>query len=109
MQLNKTFDFCGKFLGLSAAKSVEKLGVRRDVSEAEFVDAKSGKVTVSLWDRAIRTVQSLAAGAGVAVVGCSATVVEAEVKLNVWPGAHISTTGAQAQSLTSLDASNLNT
>lgn len=107
--LNKTFDFCGKFLGVSAPKSIEKLGWRREVSEAEFIDAKGGKVTVSVWDRAIPMLQSLAAGAGVAVIGCSATVAEAEVKLNIWPGAHISTTGAKAQSLTSLDASTLHT
>ena len=81
--LNETFDFCGKFLGVSAPKSVEKLGVRREVSEAEFVDAKGGKVTVSVWDHATRTIQSQAAGAGVAVVGCSATVAEAEVKLSI--------------------------
>ena len=48
--LNKTFDFCGKFLGISDAKSMEQLGVRREVSEAFFVDAKGGRVTVSVWD-----------------------------------------------------------
>ena len=107
--LNKTFDFCGKFLGVSNPKSIEKSGWRHDVSEAEFVDAKGGKVIVSVWDHAISTLQSLTAGAGVAVVGCNATVAEAEVKLNIWPGAHICTIGAQAQSLTSLDASTLHT
>ena len=107
--LNKTFDFCGKFLGVSNPKSIGKSGWRHEVSEAEFVDAKGGKVIVSVWDRAIPTLQSLTAGAGGAVVGCSATVAEAEVKLNIWPGAHICTIGAQAQSLTSLDASTLQT
>ena len=77
--------------------------------EAESVDAKGGKVTVSVWDSATRTLQSLAQGTGVAVVGCSATVAEAEVKLNIRPGAHICTTGTRAQSLTSLDASTLQT
>ena len=62
-----------------------------------------------MWEGAIRTLQSVAAGAGVAVVGCSATVAEAEFKLNIWPGAHISTTGVQAQCLISLDASALQT
>ena len=42
--LSKTFDLCRKFLGISDLKTVEKQGVRRDVSEAEFVDAKGGKV-----------------------------------------------------------------
>ena len=107
--LSKTFDFTGKFLKLSPAKSIDKAGVQRQVSEAEFVDAKGGKITISVWERAIQMLQSLAAGAGVAVVGCNATVVDAEVKLNIWPGVHISTTGAQAQSLTSLDASTLHT
>ena len=59
--LNKTFDCCGKFLGISAPKSIEKLGVRREVSEAEFVDAKGGRVTVSVRDRANRTLQVSAA------------------------------------------------
>ena len=35
--LNKTFDFCGKFLGVSSAKPIEKNGVRREVSEAELL------------------------------------------------------------------------
>ena len=34
---NKTFGFCGKFLGISAAKSIEKLGARREVSEVDCV------------------------------------------------------------------------
>ena len=53
--LNKTFDFCGKFLGVSNPKSIEKSGWRHEVSEAEFVDARGGKVIVSVWDRAIPT------------------------------------------------------
>ena len=107
--LNKTFDFCGKFQGMSAIKSIEKGPVRREVLEAEFVDAKGGSVAVSFWDSATRMLESLALGAGVALVGCNATVAESEVKLNIWPGAHICTTGTQAQSLTSLDASVLDT
>ena len=107
--LQNTFDFCGKFLGVSTSQSVEKSGLHHDVSEAEFVDAKGSKVTGSVWDRAIPTLQSLATGAGVAVVGCSATVFEAEVKLNISPRAHICTIGVQAQSLTSLGASTLRT
>ena len=106
-QLNKTFDFCGKFLSATPPKPVEKAGVRRMVSEAAFVDANGGKVLVSVWDSATRALDSLTAGAGVAVVGCSATVVDNEVKLNLWPNVHICTTGTQAQSLTSLDVSTL--
>ena len=106
-QLNKTFDFCGKFLSAKSPKLVEKAGVRRMVSEAEFVDANGGKVLVGVWDNATRALDSLTAGAGVAVVGCSATVVDTEVKLNIWPNVHICTTGTQAQSLTSLDVSTL--
>ena len=105
--LSKTVDFCGKFLGSSALKTVEKNGMRRDVSEADFVDANGGRVAVSVWDRANRMVQSIAEGAGVSVVGCCATVADAEVKLNIWPGAHICITGTQAQSLTSLDVDTL--
>ena len=89
--------------------NVEDLFVEpsRMVSEAAFVDANGGKVLVSLWDSATRALDSLPAGAGVAVVGCSATVVDNEVKLNMWPSVHICTTGTQAQSLTSLDVSML--
>ena len=107
--LSKTFDFSGKFLAILPAKPMNKTGVHRQVAEAEFVDAKGGKVTVSVWERAIQTLQSLAARAGVAVVGCTATVAEAEVKLNIWPGVHICPTGGQAQPLTSLDVSTLHT
>ena len=107
MQLNKTFDFCGKFLSAKPTKPVEKKGVRRMVSEAEFVDANGGKVLVSVWESATRELESLTAGAGVAVVGCSATMVDTEVKLNMWPNVHICTTGTQVQSLTSLDVSML--
>ena len=57
--------------------------MRRDVAEAEFVDAKGGKVKVSVWEHAIRTFQALSEGVGVSVVGCNATMVDAEVKLNI--------------------------
>ena len=45
----------------------------------------------------------------VLVLGCNATVQDGEVKLNIWPGAHISTSGEQAQSLTRLNADSLTT
>ena len=61
--LQNTFDFCGAFLGVFISKSVEKSGLRHDVSEAEFVDAKGSEITVSVWDRAIPRFQFLAKGA----------------------------------------------
>ena len=51
----------------------------------------------------------LPAGVGVAIVGCSATKEKDEVKLNIWPAAHVTTDGEQAQSLTSLDTAGLAT
>ena len=79
------------------------------MSEATFVDAAGGKVAVSLWDEANQLFDSLDIGAGVLVLGCNATVQDGEVKLNIWPGAHISTSGEQAQSLTRLNADSLTT
>ena len=81
--LSKTVDFCGKFLGSSALKTVEKNRMRRDVSEAGFDDANGGRVAIRVWDRANKMVPSLTEGAGVSVVGCCATVADAEVKLNI--------------------------
>ena len=97
----KTFDFCGKFLGVSG-KNTEKTAIRHTVSEATFVDAAGGKVNVAVWDQANQWFDSLDIGRGVLVLGCNATVQDGEVKLNIWPGAHISTSGEQAQSLTRL-------
>ena len=50
--LNKTFDLCGNVLGISVRppKTVEHNGRRREVSEAEFVDAKGGNVASSVWE-----------------------------------------------------------
>ena len=79
------------------------------VSEATFVDAKGGKVKVAVWDKAYEMFDCLSLGAGVLILGCNATVQDGEVKLNIWPGAHISTSGEQAQSLTRLNADSLTT
>jgi hypothetical protein len=107
--LNKTFDFCGKYLGKTPAKPIDKAGARRRVSEATFVDENGGKVPVSVWDTAIDMFENVPEGAGVVVVGCSATKVDSELKLSIWPSVHISTSGAQAEALTTLDATTLHT
>ena len=79
------------------------------MSEATFVDAAGGKVNVAVWDQANQLFDSLDTGRGVLVLGCNATVQDGEVKLNIWPGAHISTSGEQAQSLTRLNTDSLTT
>ena len=58
---------------------------------------------VSVWQAARDYFSGVYTGAGVAVPGCSAALENGEVKINVWPGAHVCTSGEQAQSLTSLD------
>ena len=50
-------------------------------------------MTVAVWDKAYEMFDSLSLGAGVLILGCNATVQDGEVKLNIWPGAHISTSG----------------
>ena len=72
------------------------------MSEATFVDAKGGKVKVAVWDKAYEMFDCLSLGAGVLILGCNATAQDGEVKLNIWPGAHITTASEQAQSLTRL-------
>jgi hypothetical protein len=103
----KAFDFFGKFRGLSQPKKIDNIEKYRRVSEAEFVDGSGGLIKVSVWDDAYQLVEKLKEGDGVAVIGCTATKDNAEVKLNIWPGAHTSTDGQQAQSLTSLDTSSI--
>ena len=98
---SRTFDFCGKYLGTSERKITEKTpGKRHTVSEATFVDAVGGKVAVSLWDEANQLFEPLETGVGLLVLGCNATIQDNEVKLNIWPGTHISTSGEHAQFLT---------
>ena len=62
-------------------------------------------MNVAVWDGANQLFDSLDIGVGVLVLGCNATVQDGEVKLNIWPGAHISTSGEQAQFLTRLNTS----
>ena len=100
----RSFDFCGKFLGLGMSKQTQKAGAILTVAEAEFTDAGGGVIRVSVWQGAREYFSRLEAGTGVAVVGCSAALESNEVKINIWPGAHVCTSGEQAQSLTSLDA-----
>merc|ERR1712197_174047 len=69
------------------------------------MDEGGWKIMVSAWQSARTSLGSLPPGAGVAVVGCSASLEGGEVKVNIWPGAHICTTGDQAQSLTGVDPS----
>ena len=107
--LGRTFDFCGKYLGKSVAKQTEAKGTRRRVAEATFVDEDGGKVQVSLWDAAIEMFDDVPTDSGVVVVGCSAQKQDAELKLSIWPSAHISTAGDQAAALTALDAKTLDT
>ena len=101
------FDFCGKFLGIGTSKQVTKNGNLLMVAEAEFTDAGGGKIVVTVRQKAREYFAHVPPGSGVAVLGCSAALENGEVKINIWPGAHISTVGAQAQSLTSLDATSL--
>ena len=101
------FDFCGKFLGITTPKQVNKNGSLLMVAEAEFTDAGGGKIVVAVWKTAREYFAHVRPGSGVAVLGCSAALENGEVKINIWPGAHISTVGDQVQSLTSLDATGL--
>ena len=66
-------------------------------------------VAVSVWDKANQMLELLDVGAGVLVLGCNATIQDGEVKLNIWPGAHVFSSGEQAQSLTRLNTDTLAT
>ena len=105
----KAVDFIGKYMGMSEQRVAEKAGRANKVATAEFVDTSGGKIDVSVWNEAYKLLQPLTVGSGVAIVGCNATKEKDEVKLNIWPGAHVSTDGEQAQSLTSLDTTGLAT
>ena len=96
----KSFDFCGKFLGMGESR----LAGRFQVADAEFTDAGGWKIVVSVWTGARAYFNGISNGTGVAVLGCSAALQDNAVKINVWPGAHVCTSGEQAQSLTSLDS-----
>ena len=90
-------------------KTTVKPATTHTASEATCVDAAGGKVAVAVWDKANQLIDSLDIGARSCFLGCNATVQDGEVRLNIWPGAHISTSGEQAQSLARLNADSLTT
>jgi hypothetical protein len=102
---SKVFDLVAKIVDVSASKTVEKAGTRYTVAEMTLVD-KSGKVKVSAWGTAIAAVANVPDTHGVTLIGVTATRDNGEVKLNLWPSAHVIIIDP-AQSLTSLDASGL--
>ena len=105
----KTFDFIGKYMGITQPKPQQKAGKCFNVATAKFVDTGGGEIEVSVWNEASNMLSGLTTGVGVVLIGCSATKDKDEVKLNIWPAAHVTTDGEQAQSLTSLDTNGLKT
>ena len=105
----KTFDFMGKFVNITDQEDTIKGGKSNKVAAAEFVDMSGGKISVSVWNEAYKLLKPLSVGVGVVIIGCNATKENDEVKLNIWPAAHVSTDGEQAQSLTRLDTTGLAT
>ena len=69
------------------------------------MDRGGGQVKVSVWQNARRALDCIQMGSGVAVVGCSATMENGQVRLGIWPSAHVCADGAQAEGLRDLDAS----
>ena len=100
---SKVFDLVAKIVDVSASKTVDKGGTRYTVAEMTCVD-KSGKVKVSVWGTAIAVIANVPDTHGLTLVGVTATRDNGEVKLNLWPSAHVIII-EPAQSLTSLDAS----
>ncbi len=96
-----TFDFSGKFLSISKPKQRTKGAAVYNVADAEFMDPDGSRIAVGVWQGAKEYFSQMSPGTGVAVVGATAAKEEGEVKVNIWPSAHVSTTGEQAQSLTS--------
>ena len=105
----KTFDFVGKLTALSTQRSAVKAGANNKVADAEFVDETGAKIVASVWNDAYDLLNTITIGSGVVVLGSNAVKDIADVKLNIWPSAHVSTDGEQAQALTSLDVENLET
>ena len=99
----KTFDFIGKITALSSQRSAVAGGQNHRVADATFVDTQGGQITVSIWNEAYDCLQLISLNSGVVILGCSATKDGSDVKLNIWPSAHISTDGEQAQLLADLD------
>ena len=100
---SKVFDLVAKIVDVSASKTVDKGGTRYTVAEMTLVD-KSGKVKVSVWGTAIAAIANVPDTHGLTLVGVTATRDNGEVKLNLWPSAHVIII-EPAQSSTSLDAS----
>ena len=96
-------------MGISGQNDVVKEGKRLKVASAEFVDHTGEKITASAWQEAYGLLSGLRVGEGVAIIGCTTKSEGGEVKLNIWPGAHASTTGSQVETLASLDTSGLDT
>ena len=105
----KTFDFVGKLTSLSTQRSAVKAGANNKVADAGFVDETGAKIVASVWNDAYDLLNTITIGSGVVVLGSNAVKDIADVKLNIWPSAHVSTDGKQAQALTSLDVENLET
>ena len=70
----KSFDFCGQFLGMGPSRQAAKAGTVWAVADAEFTDAGGVKIVVSIWQGVRAYANELSSGAGVAVLGCSATL-----------------------------------
>jgi hypothetical protein len=86
-----------------------KAGANNKVADAEFVDETGAKIVASVWNDAYDLLNTISIGSGVAVLGSNAVKDIADVKLNIWPSAHVSTDGEQAMALTRLDVENLET
>ena len=68
------------------------------------MDGGGGQIAVSVWGAAHHALVAVPKNSGVAIVGCNATLDSSgQVKLNIWPSAHVCATGVQVQSLTDLD------
>ena len=74
------------------------------MSEATFLDCGGGRVAVSVWQSATRALAGTQVGSGVAVISCNARMENGQVKLGIWPSAHVCPQGAQAEGLEGLDA-----
>ena len=73
------------------------------------MDGGGGRVTVSVWNGSHSALAGVQSGSGVSVVGCSATQEHGQVKLSIWPSAHVCSQGDQVETLTDLDASTVST
>ena len=106
----RTIHFVGKLTDLTPMRKVPtEKGEELMVADDEFVDQQGGKVKVGFWNVAIKQLQAVPLGAGVAIIGCSATKENKEIKLNIWPSAIMITDGDHVQSLPNLDTTGMQT